>query len=120
MYFPTFIATLLIDLHFSSASHRRLTPVITPWLIATGLKFFIRIPKINRRFTNFIALVSVMLNEHLLIAIIGAFMILRNYQESAIQQLMAFVQDYQIDEGIVRLYPYHLQKPSCLRHPVIF
>jgi hypothetical protein len=20
----------------------------------------------------------------------------------------------------VRLYPYHLQKPSCLRHPVIF
>lgn len=100
MYFPTFIATLLIDLHFSSASHRRLTPVITPWLIATGLKFFIRIPKINRRFTNFIALVSVMLNEHLLIAIIGAFMILRNYQESAIQQLMAFVQDYQIDEGI--------------------
>jgi hypothetical protein len=21
---------------------------------------------------------------------------------------------------IVRLYPYHLQKPSCLRHPVIF
>jgi hypothetical protein len=23
-------------------------------------------------------------------------------------------------EEIVRLYPYHLQKPSCLRHPVIF
>jgi hypothetical protein len=23
-------------------------------------------------------------------------------------------------EAKVRLYPYHLQKPSCLRHPVIF